>query len=95
MLKTEYLGQVDGMTLHRTYSDEEMMIRQDETGELYEEAVDPDFMNRTYTETDIPIHTEEPPEEGEIPEEVPEEEPTEPEDGGTGSTIPIKPSKKY
>ena len=42
-------------TLIRTYSDSDMMIRQNGTDELYEEAIDPDFTNRTYTETDIPI----------------------------------------
>lgn len=39
----------------RTYSDEEKYIRSDEDGELYEEAEDPAEMNRTYTETDIPL----------------------------------------
>ena len=33
-------------------------IRQDETGELYGEAVDPAFAGRTYTETDIPAEDE-------------------------------------
>lgn len=82
MLKTEIYAEVEGMTLIRTWDDAGNYIRQDETGNLYAEAVDPDFMNRTYTETDVPIETA-------------EEEPTEPEEGGTGSTIPIKPSKKY
>lgn len=49
----------DSVDLVRTYSDAGMMIRQDETGYLYEEAIDPDYMNRTYTETDIPIEKEE------------------------------------
>ncbi len=52
-----------------TYSDKGMMIRQDETGHLYSEAIDPDYMNRTYTETDIPIEQE-------------EEEPIEPDEDG-------------
>lgn len=115
MLKTEIYGEVDGMTLVRRWSDDGMMIAQDGTDLLYVEAVDPDFMNRTYTETDIPIETGDEwgetvpdPEEGEsleelgVPEEEPgdegedgDEHPTEPEEGGTGSTIPLKPSKKY
>ena len=37
---------------------DKMMIRQDETGNLYSEAIDPVYMNRTYTETDIPIEEE-------------------------------------
>ena len=45
----------DGWVLIKTYSDAGMMIRQDETGELYEEAIDPQFAGRTYTETDIPV----------------------------------------
>ena len=49
----------DSVDLVRTYSDAGMMIRQDETGNLYAEAIDPDYMGRTYTETDIPIQTEE------------------------------------
>lgn len=47
--------QQGGWVLIKTYSDRGVMIRQDETGDLYAEAVDPDFANRTYTETNIPI----------------------------------------
>lgn len=45
----------EGWVLVRTYSDAGMMIRQDETGDLYAEAIDPEFTHRTYTETDIPV----------------------------------------
>lgn len=45
----------DSVDLVRTYSDAGMMIIQDETGDMYAEAIDPDYMNRTYTESDIPI----------------------------------------
>jgi hypothetical protein len=48
-----------GWTLVRNYSNIGMMIRQNGTGELYDEAVDPDFTNRTYTETNIPVDSEE------------------------------------
>ena len=44
-----------GWVLVRTYSDAGMMIRQYGTGDLYADAVDPQFVNRTYTETEIPI----------------------------------------
>lgn len=37
------------------YSSNNMKIRQDETGDLYDEAIDPESYNRTYTETDEPI----------------------------------------
>lgn len=55
MIRTEYFKtRKDGVKLVRTYSDADMMIRQDGTGALYSEAVDPEEMGRTYTETDIP-----------------------------------------
>lgn len=47
--------EISGTDLVRAYSNSKMMIRQDETGNLYSEAIDPVYMNRTYTETDIPI----------------------------------------
>lgn len=60
MIKTEfYMKRDDGVTLVRTYSDIKMMIKSDETGAIYDEAIDPEDMNRTYTETDIPIVEEE------------------------------------
>ena len=56
MIKTEfYREREDGVILNRTYSDAGMMIRQDETGALYDEAIDPASTGRNYTETDIPI----------------------------------------
>ena len=65
-----------GWTLVRNYSDAGMMIRQDGTGDLYSEAVDPDFANRTYTETDIPIDNE-------VPESDEPDEPDEPDEEQT------------
>lgn len=60
MIITElYEVREDGVRLMRTYSDKNMKIMQDGTGALYEEAVDPEFTGRTYTETDIPIEEEE------------------------------------
>ena len=48
----------DGRLLIHTKSDRNMMIRQDQTGILYDEAID--VPNRyTYSETDIPIESEE------------------------------------
>lgn len=43
----------DGRILH--YSDAGMMIRQIETGNLYEDAVDVQPLRYSYEETDIPI----------------------------------------
>ena len=41
--------------LYRTYSDENFYIRQIETGNIYEEAVDVETDNYTYEETDEKI----------------------------------------
>lgn len=50
----------DSTDLVKTYSDRGMMIIQDETGDMYAEAIDPDYMNRTYTESNIPIDSDTP-----------------------------------
>ena len=44
--------QIEGTDLVKAYSDTGHKIVQDGTGAVYDEAVDPDFMNRTYTESD-------------------------------------------
>lgn len=49
----------DGRSLTKTYSDAGFMVRQIETGDLYEEATDPTEANRAYEETDIPVEQEE------------------------------------
>lgn len=58
MIKQEFL-EVDGMTLVKTYSGSGFLIRQDITGDLYAEAIDPATAGRTYTETDIPADADE------------------------------------
>ena len=52
MLKTEIVT-FNGKAYIRTWSDQNMMIERD--GALYEEAIDPAEMGRTYTETNQPI----------------------------------------
>ena len=47
----------DGVNLYRIYSDQGVMIRQ-ETGNLYEESIDMEGIEHTYTETDIEINDE-------------------------------------
>ena len=47
-----------GNNLIRTYSDRNVMIRSLETGNLYEEAIDPERFNRQYEETDTPIYSD-------------------------------------
>ena len=60
MVKTEfYMERPDGVVLVRTYSDLNMKIKSNETGAIYDEAIDPENMGRTYTETDIPIDEKE------------------------------------
>lgn len=54
MIATENIT-IGGRELVRTYSDANLMIRQDSTGNIYSEAVDPVGSGRTYTETDTPI----------------------------------------
>lgn len=48
----------DGINLYRTYSDENKMIIQNETGYEYSEAVDVEGAPYTYSESNIPIDTE-------------------------------------
>lgn len=60
MIIKEYFGiRKDGIKLFRNYSDEGVQIRQEQTGILYDEAVDVEGSLYTYVETDIPIESEE------------------------------------
>ena len=51
---------VDEGTRERRYSDLGMKLRQIETGDLYDDAVDVIPCKYTYEETDIPVDPEEP-----------------------------------
>ena len=56
MIKKEYYKTLeDGTVLIRTYSDSNHYIIQDGTGIEYSEAIDPEQMNRTYTESEKTI----------------------------------------
>ena len=60
MIQREFYTQrKDGAKLYRTYSDAGMMIRQNETGAEYAEAVDVTDAPYTYTETETLIETPE------------------------------------
>lgn len=60
MIQREFYTQrKDGVKLYRTYSDAGMMIRQNETGVEYAEAIDVEGVPYTYTETETPIETPE------------------------------------
>ena len=77
MIQTEFYATLeDGTVLVRTYSDAGMYIIQDSTGMEYSEAVDPEKMNRTYTESDRKIPEDQLPkiEENAPSEETPAEE---------------------
>lgn len=72
MIRTEDYGTLpDGRKLIRTYSDENYFIRQEQTGFIYEEAIDVYPVRYTYTETDEKIPDPEP--EPELPEFIPGE----------------------
>ena len=60
MIQREFYKQrKDGVKLYRTYSDAGMMIRQNETGVDYSEAIDVEGAPYTYMETETPIETPE------------------------------------
>lgn len=52
MIRTEfYETRSDGVNLYRTYSDTHKRIKQDQTGAVYDEAIDVENSGHTYTET--------------------------------------------
>ena len=53
IVKEYYKTRSDGTVLERTYSDKCMKIERD--GVLYDEAIDPADLGRTYTETSVPV----------------------------------------
>ena len=60
MIKRKFYAQrEDGVNLYRTYSDNGLYIRQNETGFEYDEAIDIETAPYTYTETDKPIPKDE------------------------------------
>lgn len=53
MIVREFLEtRFDGIRLYRTYSDNNLRIRQVETGAIYDEAIDVEGAPYTYEETD-------------------------------------------
>ena len=54
-----YRTREDGVNLYRTFTNKNVYIRQEQTGEEYPvEAIDVENAPYTYTETDIPIEGE-------------------------------------
>lgn len=60
MIKRElFKERKDGVKLYRTYSDENYRIKQIETGNIYDEAIDVEDANFTYVETNEKIEESE------------------------------------
>lgn len=60
MIKKElFRERSDGIKLYRTYSDENFKIKQVETGNIYDEAIDVEDANYTYVETNEKIEESE------------------------------------
>lgn len=60
MIKKElFRERSDGVKLYRTYSDENYRIKQIETGNIYDEAIDVEDANYTYVETNEKIEESE------------------------------------
>jgi hypothetical protein len=55
IVKELFKTRKDGVKLYRTYSDCGLQLLQEETGIIYDEAVDVETANYTYSETGIPI----------------------------------------
>lgn len=53
-----YETRSDGVRLFKTYSDSGLMIKQNESGNIYSEAVDVENAPFTYSETDEQIETD-------------------------------------
>lgn len=52
VIKEFYTTRADGVNLYRTYSDSGLSLLQNETGAIYDEAIDVEGAPYTYTETD-------------------------------------------
>lgn len=52
IIKEFYMTRIDGVNLYRNYSDEGKRIIQNETGIVYDEAIDVENAPYTYTESE-------------------------------------------
>lgn len=55
IVKEFYKTRTDGVNLYRTYSDEQYKIKQLETGNVYDDAIDVENAPYTYEETEEKI----------------------------------------
>ena len=58
IVREYYKTREDGVKLYRTYSDEQFKIQQDQTGYIYDEAIDIEDSLFTYSETTEKIEIE-------------------------------------
>ena len=65
IIREYYKTRQDGVNLYRTYSYTNHYIKQVETGNIYDEAIDVENAPYTYVETDQVIEAEAPQEKGE------------------------------
>lgn len=71
MIVTEfYMERTDGVKLYRTYSTENVKIRQIDTGNIYDEAIDVENSKHTYEETNERIEIIEEGVEDVVPEDA-------------------------
>lgn len=59
VIKEFYEKRVDGVNLYRNYSDKNFRILQEQTGYVYDEAIDVEDAPYTYIETDEKVEMEE------------------------------------
>lgn len=59
IVREYYKKRKDGVKLYRTYSDSGLLIKQIETGNVYDEAIDVENNDYTYIETEIKIGEQE------------------------------------
>lgn len=59
IIKEFYKKRSDDVNLYRTYSDNKLMIKQVQTGNVYAEAIDVENAAYTYEETNMPIEKDE------------------------------------
>jgi hypothetical protein len=55
IIKELFKTRKDGVNLYKSYSDENVKLKQVETGVLYDSPIDVEEANFTYEETDVPI----------------------------------------
>lgn len=55
IVKSFYKTRKDNVDLYISYSDNSMKIQQDQTGAIYDSAIDVETATYTYTETGIPV----------------------------------------